>query len=319
MVNEGRRPGQWRSKASDGLASMDQITALRVFLCIAEEGSFSGAAQALSLSKSAVSKHVAGLEDRLGARLFNRTTRQVSLTEEGRTYLWRATRILEELEEAAAAVGSMKSEPIGTLRVSSALSFGQRHVAPILPEFLSRYPRLVVDLDFSDRFVDLIDEGFDVAIRVGDLPDSDLVARRLATARILLVASPSYLEEKGWPRRPADLAVHTCLLYRGRGGPRYWGLGGDPETRETVRVDGPLIANNGDALKAAALAGLGIARLPSFLLDDALERGALCEVLPDHRPAPIPIHALYVPNRHLAAKVRYFVDFLANHFSRADR
>lgn len=318
MVNEGRRQGHWRAKASDGLASMDQITALRVFLCIAEEGSFSAAAQALSLSKSAVSKHIAALEDRLGARLFNRTTRQVSLTEEGRTYLRRATRILEELEEAAAAVGSMNSEPIGTLRVSAALSFGLRHVAPLLPEFLSRYPRLSVDLDFGDRFVDLIDEGFDVAIRIGDLPDSDLVARRLATARILLVASPSYLEKKGQPRRPADLTAHTCLLYRGRAGPRYWGLGGDRHARETVRVDGPLIANNGDALKTAALSGLGIARLPNFLLDDALERGELREVLPDHRPAPIPIHALYMPSRHLAAKVRYFVDFLANNFSGTD-
>lgn len=297
---------------------MDQITALRVFLCIAEEGSFSGAAHALSLSKSAVSKHVAALEDKLGVRLLNRTTRQVSLTEEGRIYLGRAARILEELEEAAAAVGSMKAEPVGTLRVSVALSFGLRHVAPALPEFLSRYPRLSVDLDFSDRFVDLVDEGVDVAIRIGELPESELVARRLATARILLVAAPAYLDARGRPRRPADLAEHTCLLYRGQVGPRYWGLGGESKPRDTVRVDGPLIANNGDALKTAALAGLGIARLPNFLLDDALERGELCEVLPEYRPAALPIHALYLPNRHLAAKVRYFVDFLVGHFGPAD-
>jgi len=295
--------------------SMDQITALRVFIAIAEEGSFSGAAQALSMSKSAVSKYVSSLEDRLGAKLLNRTTRQVSLTDEGRIYLTRTVRVLDQLEEAAAEVGAMKSEPIGTLRVSSALSFGLRQVAPALPDLLSRYPRLTVDIDFSDRFVDLVDEGVDVAIRIGELPDSTLIARRLATAALILVASPGYLETKGQPERPADLAEHTCLLYRGRSGPRYWKLGAGADGGETIRVDGPLVANNGDALKAAALAGLGIARLPSFLLDDALAAGTLQEVLPEYRPQSLPVHAVYLPNRHLSAKVRYFVDFLAERFA----
>jgi len=289
---------------------MDQITALRVFVRVAEEGSFSNAARALGMSKSAVSKHVAALEAKLGTRLLHRTTRQVTLTEEGRAYWTRASRILEEVEEADNAVGTMKAEPIGTLRVSSAFSFGLRHVAPAIPDFIAQYPRLVVDLDFNDRMLDLLEDGIDVAIRIGDLPDSNLVARRLAATRLMLVAAPGYLERAGKPMAPADLARHTCLLYRGRTGPWHWRLGG-AGGGTTIRVNGPLIANNGEVIKAAAVAGAGIARLPSFLLDDALESGALVEVLDAYRPDPLPIHAVYVPNRHLSAKVRRFVDFLA--------
>lgn len=286
---------------------MDRLTALRIYAKVAETENFSKAARTLGLSKSAVSKHVSALEDHLGARLLYRTTRQVSLTAEGQAYLERTRRILEDLDEADRAVSSLKAEPKGTLRVNCALSFGVLHVAPALPDFLARHPDLVIDMEFTDRFIDPVEEGYDLAIRIGELDDSALVARRLATARIVLCAAPAYLERAGRPEAPQALAEHACLLYRGRKGPYDWVLGDG----ERVRVSGPLILNNGEALKAAALAGLGIARLPSFVAAGDLEAGRLEEVLPGHRPPSIPIHAVYPPNRHLSAKVRLFIDYLA--------
>lgn len=289
---------------------MDQLTALRVFARVAEGGSFSRAAELLGMSKSAVSKHVAALESHLGARLLYRTTRQVSLTEEGRAYLDRAVRILEDLEEADSAVSTLRAEPRGTLRLNCALSFAIRHIAPALPEFHALHPKLAVDLELNDRFVDLVEEGYDLAVRIGELEDSTLIARRLANVPVLFVAAPGYLRRCGTPSRPGDLAEHACLLYRGRGSGREW-LAGTGETARRVKVSGPLVANNGEAIKAAAIGGLGIARLPAFILDDEIARGTLVEVLPAFRPAPIPVQAVYAPNRHLSAKVRAFIDFFA--------
>ena len=294
--------------------TMDQLTALRVFARVAESGSFSKAAQTLKMSKSAVSKHVAALEGHLGAKLLYRTTRHVSLTEEGRAYLARATRILEDIDEADGAVTALKAEPRGTLRVNSALSFAIRHIAPAIPAFLRQYPRLTVDLELTDRFVDLVEEGYDIAIRIGQLSDSSLIARRLANVPVVCVAAPDYLARAGTPAHPDDLAHHDCLLYRGRSGVSEWELGQGERSRR-IRVDGPLVANNGDALKAAALQGLGIARLPVFLLDDELARGRLVEVLAACRPSPIPVQAVYAPNRHLSAKVRRFIDYFAARFA----
>ncbi|RMD90113.1 MAG: LysR family transcriptional regulator [Alphaproteobacteria bacterium] len=293
---------------------MDQLTALRVFVRVAEGGSFSRAAELLGMSKSAVSKHVAALESHLGARLLYRTTRQVSLTEEGRAYLERAVRILEDIEEADSAVSTLRAEPRGTLRLNCALSFTIRHIAPALPEFIGRYPKLAVDLELNDRFVDLVEEGYDLAVRIGELEDSALIARRLADVPVLFVAAPDYLRRCGTPSQPTDLAEHACLLYRGRASGREWTVG-TGETAQRVKVSGPLVANNGEAIKSAAVGGLGIARLPAFILDDEIARGTLVEVLPAFRPAPIPVQAVYAPNRHLSAKVRAFIDFFAARFA----
>lgn len=290
---------------------MDQLAALRVFLRVAEMQSFSKAATALGMSKSAVSKQMTALESHLGARLLYRTTRQVSLSEEGQAYLERARRIIEDIEEADRAISSLKSEPRGTLRVNCALVYGLRHIAPLLPALAERYPDLAVDLTFNDRFVDLVEEGYDVAIRIGVLPDSSLIARRLGETRLLLVASPGYLARHGHPDHPRALAGHRCLLYRGRGGASEWRLSRSDGSEHVARISGPLVTNNGEALRMAAMAGLGIARLPDFLFADEFQNGALIEILPEWRSPPLPIQAVYAPNRHLSARVRHFIDFLA--------
>lgn len=294
---------------------MDQFTALRVFSEVARAGSFSRAARALRLSKSAISKYVAGLEDMLGTKLFRRTTRHVSLTEDGLAYLARVRRILDELDDANRSVAAVGAPPRGTLRVNSALAFGLRHVAPLIPQFLRTYPDIRVDLELADRFVDLVEEGFDIAIRIGDLTDSSLVARRLARVRILLAASPAYLSAHGTPGAARELADHACLLYRGRHGHSEWRLR-QGETMRTVRVSGPLVANNGEALAAAARGGLGIARLPAFMVEDAIASGELVEILPECRPDSEPVHAVYPAGRHLPQKVRLFSDFLADRLGR---
>ncbi|GER01804.1 transcriptional regulator [Iodidimonas gelatinilytica] len=294
---------------------MDQLAALRVFLKVAEKGSFSMAARSLNLSKSAVSKLISALEDHLGARLFYRTTRQVSLTEEGRAYVQRATRILEDLADADNAVSSLNAEPRGTLRISCALDFGLRHVAPALPEFLGQYPDLKIDVDFNDRFVDLVEEGYDLALRIGSLSDSSLIARKIAVARMVVAASPAYLARYGTPLSPADLADHDCLLYRGRNNSGEWAFTGPDGQSQSVRVSGPMRANNGDALKETARHGLGIVAIPDFLLGADLEQEGLVEILRDYQQALLPVQSIYPPNRHLSTKVRRFIDYLAQRFS----
>ncbi|WP_281300420.1 MULTISPECIES: LysR family transcriptional regulator [unclassified Iodidimonas] len=296
---------------------MDQLTALRVFIKIAESGSFSKAARKLGMSKSAVSKAVSSLEDHLGARLLYRTTRQVNLTEEGRAYRDRALRIIEDLADADTAVSSLNAEPRGTLRVSSALSFGIRHIAPALPDFLLRHPDLTVDMDFNDRFVDLVEEGYDIAIRIGAMADSSLISRKIASARMVIAAGTGYLERFGTPQKPEDLAHHDCLIYRGRHSPDEWIFHDRAGTRASVKVSGPLFANNGEALKEAARHDLGIVAIPSFLLNPDLEQEGLVEILAHYSQEDLPVQAVYPPNRHLSTKVRRFIDFLADRFATA--
>lgn len=292
---------------------MLSLDALQIFVRIAETGSFSAAARDLALSKSAASKKLAALEDRLGARLINRTTRRLSLTEAGADFLERAQRILAELDEAAQAVGRLTDEPRGTLRVNAPMSFGILHVAPALADFVGRYPELGVTLDLDDRRVSLIDEGYDVAVRIADLPDSSLVARKLAPARQVVCACPAYWARHGEPTHPRDLARHNCLIYtylptygewhfRGPGGPL------------SVRVEGKLHANNGDVLREAALAGLGVFLAPTFLVGDDLRAGRLKAVLQGTADDSLAVYAVYPHRRHLSVKVRAFVDFLAERF-----
>lgn len=292
---------------------MLSLDVLQVFVRIAETGSFSAAARDLGLSKSAASKKLAALEDRLGARLFNRTTRRLSLTEAGSDFLERAQRILAELEEAEQAAGRLTDEPRGVLRVNAPMSFGIRHVAPALADFMMRYPDLAVTLDLDDRRVSLIEEGYDVAVRIADLPDSSLVARKLAPARRVVCASPAYWAERGIPAHPRELARHNCLIYAYLPAQNDWRFHG-PGGTVTVRVNGNLKANNGDVLREAALAGLGVCLAPTFLVGDDIRAGRLQAVLDAFADESLAIYAVYPHRRHLSAKVRAFVDFLAGRF-----
>jgi len=291
---------------------MPRLDEMEIFAEVVEADGFSAAARRLGLSKSAVSKQVGRLEDRLGVRLLNRTTRRLSLTEAGTTFYEACRRVLDEAASAEQAVSDLAAAPRGLLRLNAPMSFGFLHLGPALPAFNARYPQVVVDAVMNDRFVDLVEEGYDVAIRIGDLRDSSLVARRLAPCRSVLCASPDYLARRGHPRRPEDLAGHDCLLYANSANPREWTFHGQ-RGRQAVAVSGPLIANNGDVLCGAALAGMGITRLPTFIVGAQLRKGRLEVVLPGH---PLPeqgIHAVYPHGRNLSPKVRVFVDFLAEH------
>lgn len=291
---------------------MPRLDEMEIFAEVVEAEGFSAAARRLGLSKSAVSKQVGRLEDRLGVRLLNRTTRRLSLTEAGATFYEACRRVLDEASSAEQAVSDLATAPRGLLRLNAPMSFGFLHLGPAIPAFHARYPQVTVDAAMNDRFVDLVEEGYDVAIRIGALRDSSLVARRLAPCRAVLCASPDYLARRGRPRRPEDLAGHDCLLYANSANPREWTFHGQ-RGRQAVAVKGPLIANNGDVLCGAALAGMGITRLPTFIVGPQLRKGRLEVVLPDH---PLPeqgIHAVYPHGRNLSPKVRVFVDFLADH------
>lgn len=279
------------------------------FVAVVEEDGFSRAAERMGLSPSAVSKQVSRLEDRLGARLLNRTTRRIGLTEEGEAFYQRSIRILADIEEAERAVTDHLEAPRGTLRVSASISFGQRQLVPLLPGLMARYPELRIDLVLTDSMVDLVEEGIDVAIRVAAPRDSSLIARRIAVDRRLVCASPSYLADQGRPRTPADLAGHNCLIY-GTVSNADWRFDG-PAGRETVRVASNFEANSGEAVRDLALAGVGIARLATFLVGDDIAAGRLERLLADyHEPQENVIHAVYPSRRHLSPKVRAFVDTL---------
>jgi DNA-binding transcriptional LysR family regulator len=293
---------------------MDRLAAIEAFVRVAEAQSFSQAARRLRSSKSAVSRNVGALEAELGVRLFHRTTRSLALTEAGRGYFERATRILADLEEANLAVSQLQAAPRGRLRVSAPMSFGFLHLAPALPDFLGRYAEVAVDLAMNDRFVDLIDEGFDVAVRIGAMEDSSLIARKLAPIRRVVCASPAYFEARGLPLSPDDLRGHECLFNSNIALSQEWRFtapGGKPWP---VEVKGRLSANNGDALRAAALQGLGIVNLPTFIVGGDLQAGALVTALDEFISQDMTMSALYPHSRHLQPKVRAFVDFLADRF-----
>jgi len=293
---------------------MDQLAAIEAFVRVAESGSFSKAAERLQSSKSAVSRQVSALETELGARLLHRTTRALTLTEAGRSYFERAARILADLAEANASVGQLQAAPRGRLRVSAPMSFGFLHLAPAVPEFLDRYPDVELDMIMNDRFVDLVDEGFDMAVRIGTLADSSLVARRLAPMRRTVCASTAYLDKHGTPASPDDLKTHECLCYSNVGMAQEWRFVRPDGRPWPVEVRGRLHANNGDALRAAALRGFGLAVLPSFLVGRDFQSGALVSVLEEFLSQDSAVHAVYPHARHLSPKVRAFVDFLAERF-----
>jgi DNA-binding transcriptional LysR family regulator len=285
---------------------------MQVFLKVAALGSFSAAARALAMSQTMVTKHVVAIEERLGARLFQRTTRKVSLTEAGLRYREAAERILAEVEEADAEAAAAVTEPRGILRLNAPLSFGFREIAPAIVDFARLYPSLTVDIGLNDRVINLVEEGWDLAIRIGQLRDSSLVARKLAPIRTVLCASPAYLKARGTPRKVADLATHNCLGYTlpSAAAAERWHFGTDGSVG--VAVSGNLRANNGDAIRTAALAGQGIAYQPTFLFGDDLRSGRLVPIeLDQPRFEFAAAYAVYAPDRRVPAKIRRFVDFLA--------
>lgn len=289
---------------------MDQLRALRAFCRVVEAGGFSAAAAELNVSHTVMSKQVRQLEGLLGAQLLNRTTRRLALTEAGQAYYERARRILDDLHDADLAVSRHQAVPRGTLRINAPMAFGTLDMARWLPGFMACYPELKVDLVCNDRFVDLIEEGFDVAVRLArDMPDSSLMARKLATTDTMLVASPAYLKRCGVPRKPEDLAQHNCLTYTLVARPNEWIFASPDAGDVTVTVSGSFQSNTGIALRSAALAGVGIATTASFIVHDDFKRGDLVPVLPAYRMRPRDIYAVYPHNRHLSPKVRAFVDY----------
>ncbi len=295
---------------------MDRPGEMAVFVRIVDEGGLSAAARTLRMTPSAVSKLLTRLEDRLGARLLNRTTRRLGLTDEGEAFYRRARQILAEIDEAEQAVGTLHAAPGGRLRVTAAVAFAIYQIVPVLPAFLARYPDIHLELHVGDRIVDLVEEGFDVGVRVGAREDSSLVSRLLATDHRTICAAPAYLERHGVPRTPADLASHACITWTGdAGGLNDWPFEG-PEGPHAVRVHGAIEVNNGEAMHEMALAGLGLAHVAEFRVGQDIAAGRLVPVLVDHhRKVDLPIHAVYPHRRHLSAKVRAFVDFLGRTFA----
>ena len=286
---------------------------MKIFVEVASRGGFTDAAGHLGLSRAQVSKAVSRLEQHLGARLLNRTTRRVSLTATGRVYLERCETILEDIAELEDTAARQSGEPAGRLQLSAPTSFGILHLRRAIPAYLEKYPDVQISLSLTDRFVDIVAEGFDLAIRIGELKDSSLVARRIAPNRLVICAAPGYLDKHGEPRVPQDLAIHRCLVYSNDLKPDRWQLRG-PAGIESVRVNGPLCADNGDVLRSAALSGLGIAMLPRFIVGGDIRTGSLRPVLADYSAPPISINAVFPSRRFLSTRVRSFVDFLAEFF-----
>lgn len=285
------------------------LNQLAIYARVVEAGSFAEAARRLGTSRSVVSKAVAKLEKALDARLFNRTTRHLSLTEIGQVVAAHAGRVLEELDQLEQVIGSFNDEPRGILRVSASVAFGTLHVAPALADFLTAHPDLKMELTITDRLIDLAEDGYDMAIRVTAEPPLPLVARKLAPVRRRVCGTPAYFAKHGLPLTPADLVRHNCLDYTRSGEQGLWRFNG-PHGEIDVPVSGSLHVDDDEALSQAVLGGLGVALLPTFIVGEALQAGKLQAVLSEYIPIERYVYALYLPTRHLPAKVRAFIDFL---------
>lgn len=294
---------------------MDKLTGIRVFCAVARDGSFSRAAREMALSPAMVSKHIKRLEDELGVRLLNRSTRRSKLTEAGTEYFTRCEQILAQLEETELDVKSLSGEIRGTLKISAPSTFGTLYLIPVIVAFKKLYPKIQINLHLSPRMPDLLEGGFDLAIHAGStqLTDSSLIARRLGSFRMIVCASAAYLKMRGIPEHPEDLTRHNCLVYQSETARDDW-IFHRAGSEITVRVSGDLHCNTGNALRMAAREDLGIVRLPSYLLEADLRRGTLQEILPDFHSPPRAVFALYPHRRHVPAKVRGFLDLLSERF-----
>ncbi|QQE64400.1 hypothetical protein GFS31_10800 [Leptolyngbya sp. BL0902] len=295
---------------------MDKFESIRAFTQVVESGGFAAAARQMGLSRSAVNKLVISLEESLQTQLLHRTTRRVSTTAAGRAFYERCLNILADLEEAELALSRLQEEPRGSLRVNAPMTFGILHLGPLLAEFITQYPDLQVELSLNDRFIDPIDEGFDVTVRIAAAPGAaSLIAHRLAPCPMVICAAPSYLQRRGTPIQPSDLEHHACLHYGHRTQDNTWTLTSTDQAPVTISIHGPLCCNNGEVLKQAALAGLGIVLMPRFIVEDALRRGQLQPILTSFCPPENQIFALYPINRHLSVKVKALVEFLQQRLS----
>jgi DNA-binding transcriptional LysR family regulator len=282
---------------------------MKVFEKVAKHNSFSAAADNMGLSKAMVSKHIASLENSLDVLLLNRTTRRLSLTESGAAYLERVKNILSDIEETELAVSTLSSEPRGTLKLTAPTSFGAFHLARAIGGYKQIYPEVKIEMVLTERFHDLVEDGIDLAIRVGHLEDSSLIARRLASARMVVCGSPGYLKKHGIPKTPEDLADHECLIYSIRTPVNEWSFQKDNK-QFNIRVSGDIRSNIGDALRVAAMQDSGLIQLPTYMTGLDIKAGRLQVVLEDYEPPESPINALYLHRKHLSAKVRTFVDYL---------
>ena len=295
---------------------MDKLAAMQVFVKVVELGSFTRAAEALDLSRTMATTHVARLEEHLGTRLLHRTTRRLSLTEAGTAYYEKCAGLLAEIDSLEASLEAMTEKPTGVIKMTAPVTFGALHLGEALAGYLDRYPGVHLDVNLNDRTVDLVEEGYDVGIRIARAIDPGLVARRLATTHVRLCASPAYVRRHGAPAHPREVAGHACFGYAYSGTGGSWIFEG-PKGHEEIRVRTPTRANNGDLLRALVLHAHGIALLPSFLVADDLKSGKLRELLPGWNAGELGIFAIYASRKYLSTKVRTLVDFLAAHF--ADR
>jgi DNA-binding transcriptional LysR family regulator len=285
---------------------MDRLASMQVFVQVVDSGSFAAAAKRLDASAATVTHHVQALEDHLGVQLLHRTTRRLNLTEVGRNFYEHSTRILAQVEEAERCASTLQTAPRGLLRINTTEAFA-RVLAPLLAEFTANHPDISFDVVTTDHMVDLIDGGFDLAVRAGPLPDSSLISRRLGFGKLIPVAAPAYLEGRGAPQRPEDLTDHNCLIHAARESP--WRFIG-PDGAITVDISGNLHSNTWVAVRGAAVAGQGIALLPIVLIAEDLQAGRLTRLLPDFDTGEIAVQAVYPASRHLSVKVRSFLDFL---------
>ena len=296
---------------------MDRFQEMRVFAAVVDAGSFVGAADALDVSKAAVSRIVSELEARLGVRLLHRTTRRLSLTADGDVFVLRCRELLAGVEEAEAEITQRSGQAVGLLKVSAPFSYGVLRLGPLWGAFLAAHPKIEMEITLSDRFVDLVDEGFDLAVRIARLESSSLVSRRLSSTRLVLCASPQYLEQHGRPGHPSELVDHAVLAYSLLAAGDTWQFEG-PEGPSTVKVHPRMRTNSGDTCRAVALSGRGIVLQPSFLVDDDLRAGTLVELMPEYQSPELGVYAVYPSRKHLLPKVRLLIDYLAAALARSD-
>ncbi|MDH3355670.1 MAG: LysR family transcriptional regulator [Chromatiales bacterium] len=293
---------------------MDRFEEMRTFVKVVEAGSLSAAADRLDIAKSAVSRRLADLESRLGVQLLNRTTRRLNLTDSGSLFYQRCQRILADLEESEQYVSSEHTNLRGTIRIAAPLTFGIHHLSPLFDEFLKEHPALRLDLDLNDRTVNLMDEGVDLGIRIGQLQDSSMMARKLTSAKMILCASPEYLEKHGEPKTPGDLKKHYGLNYSNLSERELWQFTHEDGKHYSVPVPFRMRSNNGDVLNRAALDSLGVVATMSFICYRELEQGSLRQILSEYKMEEVGIYAVYPAQRHLPGRVRLLIDYLVEQF-----